>query len=513
MSSTGGLLPTRVTRFWWLIPILAFLSLASWSVASPVGATPDEDFHLASIWCGLGERAGICEAAPKDGAERAGWRKVPEDLLGPSSKCFASKPDVSADCQRNGYGVGSPLAATDRGNFSGHLYPPVFYAVMSVFVTPSVDTSVVLMRLFNSLLFVGLMTSLWCLLPRSRRRTLVWAAAVTTVPLGIFLVASINPSGWAVLSAATLWLALLGFYESEGRQRWGLGAVAVLSAVIGAGARSDGAVFAVIAVGVAMLLAFRRDRRFMIASILPVVLVVFAAIMYKLGSQSGASTTGLSATTPPTADVIRELVYRDLPNIAQLWIGPFGLSNLGWLDTEIPASVWVAGFALFAISIAVGLTSRSPRKLIALLTVTVAAVVFPLVLLVQTGVMVGSYFQPRYLLPLLVMVAGISLFEVRAPMSSPSRFHIGVAIAILSSGNAISLYANLRRYITGTDVVALNLNANVEWWWAGAPGPMFLWAAAVALYTATMIGIAVPLWNRAVALTERDVPRPSVPAA
>lgn len=43
--------------------VAAFLlALVAWAFASPVGATPDEDFHLVSTWCGGGLRDGACEA-------------------------------------------------------------------------------------------------------------------------------------------------------------------------------------------------------------------------------------------------------------------------------------------------------------------------------------------------------------------------------------------------------------------------------------------------------------------
>jgi hypothetical protein len=32
-------------------PILATLTLMAWVFASPIGAGPDDDFHLVSAWC------------------------------------------------------------------------------------------------------------------------------------------------------------------------------------------------------------------------------------------------------------------------------------------------------------------------------------------------------------------------------------------------------------------------------------------------------------------------------
>ena len=39
-------------------PVALFVALGSWVLASPVGSSPDDDYHMASIWCGQGVREG-----------------------------------------------------------------------------------------------------------------------------------------------------------------------------------------------------------------------------------------------------------------------------------------------------------------------------------------------------------------------------------------------------------------------------------------------------------------------
>ena len=35
-------------------PVLALIALFAWAFASPIGAGPDDDYHLVSIWCASG---------------------------------------------------------------------------------------------------------------------------------------------------------------------------------------------------------------------------------------------------------------------------------------------------------------------------------------------------------------------------------------------------------------------------------------------------------------------------
>ncbi|NLB47639.1 MAG: DUF2142 domain-containing protein, partial [Microbacteriaceae bacterium] len=100
-----------------LTALFAFVGIGTWALASPVGAAPDDDFHLASIWCSLGDREGLC-AEGEGEAERT----VSERLI-ESSSCYKSESTQSAQCAIDD----ETTVSTSRGNFEGN-YPPVFYS-------------------------------------------------------------------------------------------------------------------------------------------------------------------------------------------------------------------------------------------------------------------------------------------------------------------------------------------------------------------------------------------------
>src|SRR5262245_53254713 len=83
---------TARLKAWGALAVL--LALGCWALASPVGASPDEDFHLGSIWCAQGIEAGRCEQGPT-----AQSRLVPADVA--RATCYAFKPETSAACQTN----------------------------------------------------------------------------------------------------------------------------------------------------------------------------------------------------------------------------------------------------------------------------------------------------------------------------------------------------------------------------------------------------------------------------
>ena len=472
-----------------LVPVLALLAIMAWGLSSPVGSSPDDDFHLASIWCGQGVNDSGCRSGTSD-AERV----VPRDLV-IDSVCYAFNPDASASCQGNDFGVNpGDTIQSPRGNFTG-LYPPVYYFAMSTFAGPNIENSVLLMKLANSLLFVGLTAALFWLLPLQRRQTLVWSLLVSLVPLGMFIIPSTNPSGWAVLSAGTLWLSLVGYLESTGRHRIGLGVIALIATIIGAGSRADAAIYAGLAVAIALFLTYRRTREWMLAAIVPVALLALAMVFFFSAGQGAAVSSGLAPEHVAPVDSPIVLALANLINIPTLWAGVFGFTGLGWLDTVMPSSVWFAGLSVFSGAVLIGLSARVPRKALAVIVVVGSLIVIPTVLLVQSNSIVGANVQPRYILPLIVILAGLVLFqsvETRIRIVPVQKWIIIVALAL---SNAIALHTNIRRYVTGADVPSVDLDSGAEWWWNIPFSPMFVWVVGSVTFAAILIIVGSRTWN------------------
>lgn len=456
-----------------LISFAALVAFGAWAFASPVGASPDDDYHMTSIWCGQGIRDGLCEPGDADDE-----RRIPSRLLEAPS-CFAFNPEQSASCDLSPSDV---LVNTDRGNFTGD-YPPVFYAALSVFAGPDVEASIITMRLVNAALFVGILTTLTVLLPRRFRVGAVLPLTVGSVPLGMFLVPSVNPSSWAMLSAVGLWLAVVGVVRAAERwRRIALGTLAGVLTVMGAGARSDAAVYAAIAVVVALILTFERSRRWAVAAGVGALIVVAAAASFLTSGQSSA-VSGDAASAGGVGSLLANLVL--LPS---LWVGSLGTWGLGWLDTALPPIVWVGSVIAVTSLLFTGLRRTTGRKRLVLGLTFAALAVIPLYVLQIGGVVVGAGVQPRYVYPLLLLLVGLVLWDRDATRILLTRIQWTILGVLLIAANAVALHTDIRRYVTGTDENGPNLEAGLEWWWDLAFGPMWVWvvgsvafAAAVAL--------------------------------
>jgi hypothetical protein len=382
-----------------------------------------------------------------------------------------------------------PSVITDRGSFKNN-YPPVYYATMSLFVGPDIAASVVIMRLVNILLLVGITTALFLLLPVRRRSTLLWGWIVSVLPLGLFLIASNNPSSWALIGVGSAWLALLGYFETHGRQRIALGAVFLLAGVMAAGARGDAALYIVLSVGVVGVLTFRRKREYMMAAILPTVVSLIGVFFFLSSQQSTVVATGLSSAADASGgspSVILNLLVKNLLNVPQLWAGALGTWGLGWLDTAMPAIVSLAGIGAFVGIVFVGLAHLTRRKLIVLSVVLLALWLLPTYVLVKGMNEVGQNVQPRYILPLMILFVGLAALSVRAERFHLTRAQTVPIVSLLAVGESVALYMNMRRYITGSDSHAISLNANMDWWWNISISPMVVWIVGSIAFAALLV--------------------------
>ncbi|WP_051222955.1 DUF2142 domain-containing protein [Agrococcus lahaulensis] len=466
-----------------LVPLAALAALLTWSVASPTGSSPDDDYHMASIWCAQGTQDGRCEMGDGD------LRIVPDAVVS-SSSCFMFDPTRAASCPVRD----ELMTATERGNWVDGAYPPAFYATMSALVGPDVQTSVLLMRATNAALYVGLLGALFALLPRTLRPLVLWSAAISIVPLGMFLLPSVNPSSWALISASGLWLATLGWFHQEGWRRWALAGLAAVLLAVGAGARSDASVYAVLGLAAASVLAFEPTRRYAVRLVLPLILSAAAVVAYFSTGLSGSiagdasSNAGFLERTTLAFDNLREL-----PDLWNGVFGDFGLGGLGWLDTDMPAVTAVTASAVFAAVAFWGLRWGGVRKWLALAGVGAALVALPMYMLLLNDVRVGQWVQPRYVFPLIVLVGGLALFGAPGRAIGLARAQLVAVSVSLTLANSMGLHANLRRYVTGVDVPGFNLDRGIEWWWTAPVSPMTVWALgslAFAVAAALLVALA-----------------------
>ena len=450
-----------------------WVAFAAWGYSSPVGSSPDDDFHIGSIWCAGGFETGLCE--PNGDVTEVGEQPVLISVT--RNFCYIYQPTSSGKCFE-----GEQATELQPFRANAGLYPGGFYKAQHLFVGSDSFNSIYIMRLFNSAiaaLFLGVALFAG---NRSLRPGVMAAWTFTLVPLAMFIVPSTSPSSWAYIGLATNWVFLYSAMKAQSARdprailNW---IMYFASAALCIFARSDAAVyvaFSSVLIGFVAILSGAPKRKFSLLAIAAVLLS--AATSLALTNQGRNFEDGGAYSR---ASDLHRLIYNSI-HIIELPAGALGVNwGLGWLDTILPPIIGIVGICLIAAIISASLIEATRVRIfsiVALLAFAYSTISF---VLNQGSYVIGELVQPRYVLPLLpLFVAVVTMNNEGFNFFASGRVRMNLIISLLVTTNAMALFTNIRRYVTGTDrPLHLNLNEKVEWWWLESVSPNLLFAFGV----------------------------------
>lgn len=470
-SSTAAGLP-RSAR--WILSgvgvVAVFLGLLTWVISSPVGGSPDDDYHLGSIWCPMPFDTSGCEYEEFETAEGPTVSVVVPETLTGGKACMAFDSEIDASCAD---GLSDDRwVPSERVNIGN--YPGGFYTFHNMFVGEDVQFSVLVMRTVNVLIALAGLVLVGALARPEQRHHLLVATIVAFVPMGVYFVASNNPSSWTISGCLIYAAALIASADAFRWRRWALLALAALGIILAATSRTDGS-FYIIVISLAMwfLVPLTRDRipTFALSAISSLILIAKFAT-----SQQAETMTG-SGGWPTSDSWERSDIF--LNNLLTLpdHIGSFwGLYwGPGWFD--VPLKGWSTLTMIFAAGglVFVGARELWSRKVLSSAIAAGALLGIPVVALTLRQVQPVYYYQGRYMLPLLGVFFFIWL--ARRPGLAFYR-RTGELVALLglvAVANMMALHSVIVRYTVGTDAGILIRIGEPEWWPWSIP-PTTMWA-------------------------------------
>lgn len=466
--------------------ILALLAMLvtgfGWAISTPVGSSPDDDYHLGSIWC-PNPIDDNCETAE---GQQGTLISVPEAASGEVMTCYAFNAGKSAAC-----GMGKD---DDRYTYSFRYddgsYPGGYYRFHHLLVGHDVEGSVIRMRMANVLIAVTLIGTIAALSRSTTRRAMMLAVSAAWFPMGVYFIASNNPTSWAILGLFAYTAAAFSATQSRGWRRWALFVASIVAALICLATRYDSS-FYLFVVALALTFAIRWDVR----SRWPELALIWAFAVYGVYAMLGTGNQAAIPTNGGEAGAefsIPHLVWgiASAPRYLAGFYGAFWTP--GWVDVPTyehapyAYSLVAAGAVLM-----VALKRGSVRKWLSALVVLGAIIGLPAVFR-ASGVFPDLFsYQARYILPLYGVLLFLLLAQDlgRGPLFC--RAQQVAVIALVGVAHSLTLYMTLLRYTRGAaDGQPRTLLSGIEWWWDIPISPAVVWtlttvAAVVFLAAAT----------------------------
>lgn len=491
-------LPVRAFLVSWAL--LTALCLC-WGFATPISGSPDEPAHIvraASVvrgeWVGPASSTGNIVTVP---AYIARTQAV---------TCFAFNPAVDADC-----GIAEPADpdADVRSTTTAGLYNPLYYLAVGWPTLLLHDTSgIYAMRAISALLtalFLAFAFAITTTLPQRRLAILSYALALT--PMMLFLGGTVNPNSLEAAATLAVFVGMLSIALDPRAARLPADLVVVAAGIaVGVNARGLSPLWLVVALAAPLvliprvrLLALLRRRATLIAMAVSALFVI-GALAWTLGSNSLANAIvkpeealhfpGVGAS-PLTG------FYRVITGTVGYGQGLIGL--FGWLDTPAPDVVVYAYGAGIAALVVTALLVLRGRRLLALVVLLAAFLLFPAIVqavYIHGG---GLIWQGRYNLPLFLclIVGAAALLGQRADLITATAFRrLILLVSVVAVGSQWWAFeATLRRYsVGGNGTLRLFLFGGAPW---SPPGGNLLWLVLTGVLLVTSAALlAAMVWPR-----------------
>jgi hypothetical protein len=444
-----------------------FLLLCTW-LAVPFGATGDMDFHLTSIWCALGEKDGLCE-----GIDRTNnTAEVPYMF----QMCDSRNIDFWPYCEfENAHPETQRLRMAPPTNLS------VYYRIAHFFVDQDIHSSVLKIRIFNSLISSLVLYLLLSITTRRIRFAALAGFTFSIIPFGLQHFSGATTRGWAVLAVMTSWAFLTSYLQtpkSEIRLRTMQFAAYGLTVLLALFSRIDAMIIVLITSLVVIVNQIVRTvrigkKQLLIGGFCAVFIVGFS--QYLPGIRIYAT-----FAVPQEFGIAQYSLFQlvHIPEyFADWWNYGIGQGGSG------PGIVGLVGVLLFILNLGFALQKSDLRQ--RMLFIGFSVLIFTL--LAKSSSVIGSLvpLTAFYTLGLAVPWLGTTITNSQNKLQFMSTTgNRRTAIWLLSFSHAVFFYDMLEFYTKrGVNVGYFEtISLNNVWWWDVWVGPNTVFLAGAALF-------------------------------
>jgi hypothetical protein len=440
---------------------LLFICLSAWSFSGPINSGYDSTFHLSSIWCAWGEKPQICE---NYGQGTDGFRaEIPSEL--------------------GTFNNSNKLNATELATPSTQ---SLFYKVLRILVQKNSTLSVLLMRLFNSILTSLIFFALLVFSSGKARIAIISAWTVTICPIIISTIPQTNPRSWSYLAGMSSWAFLYLALTSIPRTKkslaiWSMFAITLILAFA---SRWDGALMVIFSSVLVLAIHTLQNKRigFKRLGVLTLLSALAFLLLRNFIPRLASYTTFDFGPTFSSGHTVFQFVHI-FENIADgLGLG-IRYHDLG------PNLIGIIGVSVFIATITSAL--REPNRWQIASIIAIGLFVFLSMFRISLNWIEATGPYGVYTVQMLSVLVGvvlifsnsnIYLFERRG-----SRYFV---ISLISFGHLLAFFAHMEWAVRPGNVLNdtyFNLSLNGGWWWNSPIGPNVVFLIGTIAFPAWLI--------------------------
>lgn len=431
--------------------IIAFAVLAAmgtaWSLATPLGAAPDEGNHIV--------RSAAVVRGEFTGTSEPGIPPLFLSVTAPETYVAAIKaPLCFVFNERTPAGCEPPLTRSTRAarvSLYVARYQPFYYALVGLPTLVFADSiGFYLVRLLSLLICDALLAFAVAAVVCTARSPLFLAGLVIAVtPEVLYLSAVINPSSLEVSAAVALWTALLAWVRClpDDPPRY----LVVWAGVAGVAlslARPPSPLWTLLCFAcLAPMWAGRQRLRSLVRRWdvrLASVAVVAAALVSVVWTVSERATMTMTTTLPPPGSSVFAILQGAIGQATDYVHQAIGVFGLGTRSLQVVLIVWLCSLGGLLL---LGHGRADRRRQFALAFVVVAAAAVPTATVAAAAPTHGFIGFGRYFVPLYV---GVPLAAGAIAPSAREDFRIAKTVtAFAGAAQVLTFYWALHRYLVG----------------------------------------------------------------
>ncbi len=435
-----------------------FLLFTTWAISSPVGSSNDETFHLASMWCS-GQGDSDCQ--------------VPKFIA--AAPCFSEKPCWTPSCR---WASDEKLVSTTRFTPLNGEIRLVYYRFGGLIFDDHLESSVIRLRIINSfiatLMFGAAMFLGW---GRFSRAFLIAFCAIS-VPLGLFLIPSVNPQSWLYIGSFSSWVLIwLALTEKNKQRRIWVFIFSLFAVSLAVTSRADGPlILSVITISVSVLAWKEKElnQRKLIPTIIGGLILLFWRDSQIVGGPKNSQIVGAlknSLVEKGSGFFSPYYTMHNLPRMIEFYFGDFA-TRIGDSDTGMPPLVVLGALFIFVVWLMWALRSVGrPRGFVAFGLLLILIFV-PVLVLNNAAYQIGGLFLPRYMWPFLFGFVFVLGSNNRDKLNRLSLGEAALVICAFIPSVTAAQFVLIKRYTVSADSTSWDLNADKLWWWSSGPSPL-----------------------------------------